>query len=402
MEVDTTESAFEDAIRVLERFVVENDDLAELEALIGRFNIFDALGVVRQEIRHSNFLAWLLDPSESHGLGQLFLRSVLMDLLRNASHEQRPMSPVELDGSDLGGVEVRREWRNIDLLIIADDPKIVVAIENKIDSGEHSDQLTRYRETIERGFPEHRPMYVFLTREGDEPSEEAWVSYSYADLFRALDRCRRINAESIGGDVEAFLDHYLRLIGSRFMDDPKIDELCDRIYRNHRQALELIFERKGDARAGLIRYLVEQLDSDRMQWSMHATKYGCGVWPAAWDSLIPPVCTYGKRSPHGLVRMSVSAYPRQIWVEFFISPSSDSEIRQQLLDAVLERGADFGLRVRSKSPGPEWTTIYSKSWLKRKDGLSDDEDARSALDKLASELSERAERMTPLLEQVFA
>src|SRR5262249_51256095 len=46
------------AREALERFVVENDDLLTLESRIGRFNIFDALGITRVEIRHSNFLAF--------------------------------------------------------------------------------------------------------------------------------------------------------------------------------------------------------------------------------------------------------------------------------------------------------------------------------------------------------
>ena len=40
----------------LERFVVENEERLQLEQRIGRFNIFDSLGIVRTEIRHSNFL----------------------------------------------------------------------------------------------------------------------------------------------------------------------------------------------------------------------------------------------------------------------------------------------------------------------------------------------------------
>ena len=42
-----------EARKALERFVVENDDLLDLESRIGRFNIFDALGITRVEIRHS-------------------------------------------------------------------------------------------------------------------------------------------------------------------------------------------------------------------------------------------------------------------------------------------------------------------------------------------------------------
>ena len=152
-----------DAIRALERFVVENDELAELEAEIGRLNIFDALGIVHAEIRHSNFLAWLLDPAESHGQGQLFLSTALMDILRNAPADARPLSPIDLDGADLRGVQVRREWRHIDLLIVAEQPKIVVAIENKIFSGEHSNQLKRYRSTVASAFPDHQPLFVHFT-----------------------------------------------------------------------------------------------------------------------------------------------------------------------------------------------------------------------------------------------
>ncbi|MCI0365648.1 MAG: PD-(D/E)XK nuclease family protein [Phycisphaerales bacterium] len=48
------------AIEALEKFVVDNDDLLALEERIGRFNIFDSLGIARAEIRHSNFLAWLV------------------------------------------------------------------------------------------------------------------------------------------------------------------------------------------------------------------------------------------------------------------------------------------------------------------------------------------------------
>lgn len=59
-------------LQALERFVAENDALTQLETRIGPFNIFDALGIVHAELRHSNFLAWLLDPGESHGLGGVF------------------------------------------------------------------------------------------------------------------------------------------------------------------------------------------------------------------------------------------------------------------------------------------------------------------------------------------
>src|SRR6516162_4467100 len=111
-----------EARMALERFVVENDDLLALESMIGRFNIFDALNISRVEIRHSNFLAFILDPAESHGQGQVFLKAVLMDLLKAAPLALRPFSPIELDGADLRGIVVRREWEHIELFISCQHP----------------------------------------------------------------------------------------------------------------------------------------------------------------------------------------------------------------------------------------------------------------------------------------
>jgi hypothetical protein len=44
---------------LLENFVVGNRDLERLERLLNEFSIFEALGAVRQELRHSDFLAFL-------------------------------------------------------------------------------------------------------------------------------------------------------------------------------------------------------------------------------------------------------------------------------------------------------------------------------------------------------
>ena len=63
--------------KVLEAFAVNNLDLGRLEALLDRFNIFEAVGLVWQEVRHSTFLAFLLDPRASHGLGDAFTKRLL-------------------------------------------------------------------------------------------------------------------------------------------------------------------------------------------------------------------------------------------------------------------------------------------------------------------------------------
>ena len=122
-----------DPKEALEAFVLDNEDLARLEERANQFNIFEAVGIVRQEIRHSHFLAWLMNPSQNHGLGDAFLKGFLFKTSVKA--RERPIetiSPLDVDVWDLSGTEVRREWKNIDITLLEEARKFVCVIENKI------------------------------------------------------------------------------------------------------------------------------------------------------------------------------------------------------------------------------------------------------------------------------
>lgn len=137
----------------LTAFVVENRDLERLKALLERFNIFEAIGVVRQELRHSDFLAFLLNPQENHRLGDIFVKRLLQRLLVDTEDVSVPVTPIDLDLWSLEQMEVRREWQRIDILLLDEPNRLAVIIENKIGTGEHSDQLRRYHRTVTEHYP---------------------------------------------------------------------------------------------------------------------------------------------------------------------------------------------------------------------------------------------------------
>jgi hypothetical protein len=166
--------------RALEALVVDNPDLARLEALLDRFNILEALGVVRRELSHSHFLAYLLDPRQPHGLGDTFATQLLQAILREHRGRDLPVTPLDFDLWDLGGMTVEREWRNIDILLAHEGHRLVVLIENKIDTTEHSDQLQRYHEIVRERYPGWRLLALYLTPTGEAPSHEAYLSVSYS------------------------------------------------------------------------------------------------------------------------------------------------------------------------------------------------------------------------------
>jgi len=390
----------------LEQFVVDNDDLLTLEERIGRFNIFDALGIVRAEIRHSNFLAWLLDPAESHGQGSLFLNAILMDLLSQSSPEQRPFSPIKLDGASLQGVEIRREWRNIDILIKCDNPAFVIAIENKIDAGTHN-PFEKYEKAVNDAFADRPRMFVFLTTEGDALEDHDWVSYSYADIYRVLYRIRRTHESAIGDDVLAFLDHYLRLIGSRFMDDPKIDELCQTIYKNHRQALQLIFERIGSPAASILQDIEHLIRNDPRWIITNRTGRLLQFFPTAWENLLPPIGNRKKFDPTRWLVVEIRFEETFCSLLVRVWPTIDQALRREVIDRLIRDKNEFGMKTNFKDStkiGDKWTTLRKTKILSWKDNEEPDENKLAAkITKMLSSVHEQLlnvpDALRPIIER---
>ena len=97
------------------RKILIDPDFERLEQLLDTPNIFRILKAKRTEIRHSNFLGWLLDPSESHGLGEKILIKVLRDILLSGASSN--ISLFDIEDINFRKVEVLREHQNIDILI---------------------------------------------------------------------------------------------------------------------------------------------------------------------------------------------------------------------------------------------------------------------------------------------
>ena len=160
-------------IAALENFAANTLGLEKLKELnskwLSELDLFDVLGVVHGELVHSRFLAWLLDPQRNHGLGDYFLKSFLLRTCITAGKLGiSAITPARIHATDWSETEVRREWQNIDILILNREARFVCAVENKIWAGEGIDadgasQLTRYRETLENEFPDFTRHFVFLS-----------------------------------------------------------------------------------------------------------------------------------------------------------------------------------------------------------------------------------------------
>lgn len=143
------------------------------------------------EIRYSRFIKWLLDPSENHRLGHLFIRELLKSVEDINISNKEILSSFSDDSADI--IVCQTEYKNIDVYYYNKDKQIQVAIEVKQYSSEHNSgsseesQLTQYSKVLDERFG--KQYKFFLTPDGDEPSikNQDWISIDYKAISRILD-----------------------------------------------------------------------------------------------------------------------------------------------------------------------------------------------------------------------
>ena len=224
--------------------LLNNEDFDRLDLGLKNPNIFEILRISKSEIRHSNFLSWLLDTKGSHKLGDIFLKRFLREVF--SSDKFNDIDQVDVEGLNLNKVEILREWRNIDVLIKLEN--VIVCIENKVLSSEHSNQLSRYKKIIESEFPKHKQTFVYLNPVGESSKEESenYHPISYEFIIHTLTRIISIYGESMNSQVKNYIKDYITIIKRELMGTDKLTILSQKIYNNHKELFDFILERKPD------------------------------------------------------------------------------------------------------------------------------------------------------------
>lgn len=236
--------AFDD----LERLIVNNDMLERIEAFLGKFNPIRVMRMERMEIRHSAILSWLLDPRESHGFGDKFLRAFLGEALRGCVELGYP-NALDISRADLRDTEVKREWENMDIVLRSATNCWAFVVENKYDSQQSEGQLSRYIEKLHLLFDtESHDLTVrgiFLTLHDEEPHDKRYAPIGYDAVCDLLDRLLEQSAASLTNEVSIFVRHYIEILKEALgMSEGhnEMEKLARQLYRTHRKALDFIME----------------------------------------------------------------------------------------------------------------------------------------------------------------
>ena len=254
---------------IVNKFVKDIACLDDVYKELSDINLFEILKIDQMEIRHSNFLAWLLDPASPSGIGDKMLKRLLLFCSENdnkSSSEKNRFDAINIELMDLDDVVIKREHsavkngnaKKIDLLIFSEKEKFCICIENKINSNEHTDQLTNYHEYIENHFARKDTKYVkykydnryyiLLSPTGvdaeKEKDRDSWIALSYADIYDWINEYRDTYSEKIPAKSKILIDDYLKSL-NRNVIEGEFKKTCDRIYMNHVDAFEIFKKYKG-------------------------------------------------------------------------------------------------------------------------------------------------------------
>lgn len=205
-----------------------------------KFNIFKVLKLDNHEIRHSNFLAWLLNPNENHNLGDKFLKRFLEEVNIDTSN-------IDTTSMNIKTEVCTNEQRRIDLLLYTND--FVCVIENKYGSDEHGGQCQDYKKFIEKysKFKDYNNQkYIFLdinlpTEEQLTKALNCYNPITYKEVYYILlDLLKSMNQND---NATQSIKQYATILKEKYtIMDEKTKEQCQNLYAEYGTIFDTMLE----------------------------------------------------------------------------------------------------------------------------------------------------------------
>ncbi len=206
----------------------------------------EILGVSRRELSHSSFLAWILTPVESHGIGDFGLRRLIEILMTSK------FWPAELDNQrffddlitgnfELASSSIQREVSigssgrvdvlvELDFMVSGRQFPLRIVIENKVLSTEGKDQTKRYYAYYSNRDDKSANLFVYLTPLStldleelteQECEDKHFIQINYQELVDSL--LEPVLEQSISSETRFVIDQYIQSLSQPSMDEEEND-----------------------------------------------------------------------------------------------------------------------------------------------------------------------------------
>ncbi|WP_430471231.1 PD-(D/E)XK nuclease family protein [Thalassospira lucentensis] len=408
-------------VEELESLFVNNPDLDQLDAYLNRFNPIRVMRMEGMELRHSNILAWLLDPLESHGLGDRFLKAVLSEALRGESSKGCP-SALDITQADLQDIEVRREWLHIDIFLLSRRNNWAFIIENKFHASQSNGQLAKYIQKARAAFEEEEGELdirgIFLTLHDEEPEEPSYATIGYDAICDLLGRTVQAEGQSLGREVSVFLAHYIEIIkeAAGMSDEHKqFEQLARSLYRQHKKVLDFISEYGSSTNFSMAlddAFGEGWEDKDTIVVGKQSIVH---LWNGGDRFSFLPFGWYEALGDEGYNWQGCekwwSGYPVACWFQMFndgnegkgtlklfaeVGPLSNYDARRSLIENIKETAASKNLDIAFQQTADNEGKKYSKFLKKNTFAIKDVQD----IEEISKGISQLLQRLQPVFSEL--
>ena len=216
----------------------ENTKLEEKKSRGESFNIFSICGVNHYEVTHSAIIAEFLNPLGSHGQGLAFVNIFVKSL-----------NLQDFDFS-LNGVEVTTEMVTSDGridIVISNNNKQAIIIENKIYASDQWKQLKRYDDFAKTKYTNGYKI-LYLTLNGNDPNDDEsrkveYITISYKHhIIDWLLQCKllAIDKPLIRETLNQYIQHIKNLTNTIEMENNEKNSIIELLIKYPQETAKII------------------------------------------------------------------------------------------------------------------------------------------------------------------
>ncbi len=406
----------EDVENQLKELILD-EDFTNLQNLASEeVNLMEILGVAHRELQHSNFLSWIFNPNESHNIGDFAVKEFIKLYYRENQFAdlglQTKLSVFDFVHLDFDDLEIRREYKNIDLILLSRKNEFCIVIENKIYSGEGKGQLKKYRELIEKEYPDFKhKIYIFLSlfeQNITEEEQDYYVQLDYTHIVKLIEQI--IQQKSLKDKSRFVFEQYLQTLKSMLNQNEEIELIAQNLYQKYKSAFDLVFKYAEPTQRGLIgnHNLIELIKNEPKIKLLRSSKTWITFHPNFLYELLPKLKERNIVSTnHDLTNDFEFLFEfsvRKDFISFAFKIGRGNQITRQKLYEIYSRHHSFFDKVIKKDGklSKEWHQAYQKKIISKNEYEKSLENEDFNINQLIEKrFRELIDKELPRIEQIF-
>ncbi|MBD2005531.1 hypothetical protein H6F63_20310, partial [Trichocoleus sp. FACHB-40] len=209
-----------------------------------------------------------------------------------------------------------------------------------------------------------RAILIYLSPEGNLPTDNRWIAYSYSKLAKLVDNICEKYQSTLGSDIYSLMTHYSNLIRRHFVSDSEIAELCRKIYTKHKPALDLIFEHRPDLQSELAEFIKTLIHNNAELHKLvldNSAKKHIRFADVELDKFPAQRSGYSWTSSQRVLLFEFVNEPNNLFLVLTIGPGNVESIRRSLHEMSLKNLPIF---QKTKLKENKWAWIYKKEIIK--------------------------------------